>query len=435
MAEPARSSPPQYCSRADAPVLAFCTVCVLLGVVFRAQDLGFPGAFTFDEHHFVPNARNYLEGKADWNDHPPLGKLLIALGMRVVGDTARAWRLAPLFAGLLNVLLAFFLGKHLFRSLLAGALAATFFAIDGFLIAYSRTALLDGMLLTFFLAAVLCAATFRGPAMLLCGVLVGSAMAVKFSGVTLLVPLGIASAMALWRGRKAEIAACVVGWFLVPLVFLAWVRLGLFLSREPSGWGAAVDWVAATFRQHAVLTEAKNPLVSRWYTWVLPERPILMRHHVEGDWVRVMTSLGNPLLWWGSVLVVVTSAWWLVSNGIPEVVSAVRARSPGRRWSSEGGEVSRLAIGTFWLLAAHVSALTPWILTSRDSYIYHYLPSYAFGLVLLAGWVAHAYAQARFRWLVLVGLVVVVNVSAFYLPLWAQLPISQSALEQRPLWR
>src|SRR5581483_4403071 len=49
------------------------------GVVLRLRNIGFPPRFTFDEHHFVPNARRYLVGEADDNDHPPLGKLLIAV--------------------------------------------------------------------------------------------------------------------------------------------------------------------------------------------------------------------------------------------------------------------------------------------------------------------------------------------------------------------
>ena len=37
------------------------------------------------------------------------------------------------------------------------------------------------------------------------------------------------------------------------------------------------------------------------------------------------------------------------------------------------------------LLLLWALPLTPWILTRRDSYAYHYLPSYGFGLLLLAG--------------------------------------------------
>jgi dolichyl-phosphate-mannose--protein O-mannosyl transferase len=69
------------------------------------------------------------------------------------------------------------------------------------------------------------------------------------------------------------------------------------------------------------------------------------------------------------------------------------------------------------------------MITPRDSYIYHYLPSYGLGLVLLAGFVSWVYE--RRAWLGLLAVLVVGEVSVFYAPVWAQLPITQTALEQR----
>ena len=37
-------------------------------------------------HHFVENARNILATRSDWNDHPPLGKLLLAIGIVALGE-------------------------------------------------------------------------------------------------------------------------------------------------------------------------------------------------------------------------------------------------------------------------------------------------------------------------------------------------------------
>lgn len=47
-----------------------CALLVTLGVLLRILGYAEPPTFTFDEHHFVENARNYLHGKNDWNDHP-----------------------------------------------------------------------------------------------------------------------------------------------------------------------------------------------------------------------------------------------------------------------------------------------------------------------------------------------------------------------------
>src|SRR3954447_12118872 len=61
---------------AAEPLLpALCLALVVAGPGLRCQHLMFPARLTFDEHHFVENARNSLAGRPDWNDHPPLGKL------------------------------------------------------------------------------------------------------------------------------------------------------------------------------------------------------------------------------------------------------------------------------------------------------------------------------------------------------------------------
>lgn len=422
--------------RANGPLLTLCVVSIALGVVLRAQSLGFPNHLTFDEHHFVENARNYLRGAKDWNDHPPLGKLIIALPMYVLGDTSFAWRLAPLLFGCANIGLAFALGRRLFRDPLVGLLAATFFAIDGFLLSYSRAALLDGMLTTTLLGSVLFLCSGRHPVRFLAaGALIGCAMAIKVSGVVLYGPLAVATLVAFLRGTRAERAMACAAWLVPPLVYLAWFSFGLHLMGRPADLDATIAASNKLFEHHAVLTDGKNPLISRWYQWFRPQKPILLRQDDEEfEWVRVMTSLGNPLLWWASATCVIASIVWatrawgrrLLERFLPRLRSSEQS-------GAEPTLEADMLIPSSWLLVAHASAMAPWVLTERDSYVYHYLPSYAFGLILLAGWAGWLYRQAESRRIVLAVLGVVVVVSGYYAPVWAQLPVSKQAFAARPL--
>jgi dolichyl-phosphate-mannose--protein O-mannosyl transferase len=420
----------RFLAKPDGPLLVLCSFCIALGLYLRAQALGFPQHLTFDEHHFVENARNYLAHKPDWNDHPPLGKLIMALPMFALGDTSFAWRLAPLLFGFANVGLAYLLGNRLFRDRLAGIFAATFFAIDGFLLAYSRSALLDGMLTTTFLGTVILVATGRHPVrFLFAGLLMGCSLAIKVSGVILYGPLAAATVMAFVRGSKGERIAACAAWFLPPIVYLGWFSFGLKMMGRPAGLDAAIAASNKLFEHHAALTDGKNPLVGRWYTWFKPQKPILMRRDVvDGDVVRVMTSLGNPLLWWTGALSVIATSLWAAT----EWLKRLRAR-----FSPAGGAGAALVAGELepmsWLVVAHLSSMAPWVLTHRDSYIYHYLPSYAFGLVILAGWAASYYRKPKTRRLVLGLAAVAVVVSGFYVPVWAQLPMTTFAFEARPL--
>jgi dolichyl-phosphate-mannose--protein O-mannosyl transferase len=70
-------------------------------------------------------------------------------------------------------------------------------------------------------------------------------------------------------------------------------------------------------------------------------------------------------------------------------------------------------------LVAYWSLLAPWILTRRDSYLYHYLPSYLIALVLLSGVLGEVMRVRRRA--VLALLAGIVLLSAWYAPRWAGL--------------
>lgn len=148
--------------------------------VLRLVDLGRPHRIIFDETYYAKDAlsllefgyaRSFIEGaderimdgdldvfteEPSFVVHPPLGKWLIALGIRLVGMEPTGWRLATAIAGIVTVFLVARVGRRLFRSTLLGCAAALFVAVDGMAIAVSRTAILDGILAMFVIAAFAC---------------------------------------------------------------------------------------------------------------------------------------------------------------------------------------------------------------------------------------------------------------------------------------
>ncbi len=412
------------------PIWLLVAAGVAFGVYLRVQQLGFPPRLTFDEHHFVENARNYLAGRPDWNDHPPLGKLLMALCMRALGDGPVGWRAAALMFGLGSLALAFFAARVLFRDPLAGGLAALLLALDGFPLVYSRTALLDGMLLGFgFCVLLLLAPGPRSWRIIAAGAVAGLASSIKISGVTLALPIALALLALRARPARKLLLACASGLSLL-LAFYAQYALGQRLTGLPASPAGVARATLVLIKHHAGLTQMTNPLTSHWYSWFLPWRPITLRFDpAPGGYVRAMTTLDNPLLWWSSALLVLATLACLLWHG----VRALRARGPGAP-----GLASLLEREWPALLpcACWLGFLSPWVLTARDSYIYHYLPSYGFGLVLLAGAAARAFP--RHPRAVLLALLVAAEVSVFYAPVWAQLPLSLSAYKLRlflPIWR
>ena len=87
----------------------------------------------------------------------------------------------------------------------------------------------------------------------------------------------------------------------------------------------------------------------------------------SGD-LQVISTLGNPVLWYGSTLAVVA--------GIVEAARRLVARKP-------------IADDPLVLiLLGYVFLLLPWIPGTRIPYIYNYLPVYPFAILALVYWLS-----------------------------------------------
>lgn len=405
----------------DGPLLLFCVGLVTLGTWLRVVDLGFPRSLTFDEHHFVLNARNYIRHAHDWNDHPPLGKLLMVPWMLLLGDDSTSFRMAALVFGLATIPMARALADAVYRDRRAGWLAAGFVAADGFLISYSRAALLDGIQTMLVLLTAWLAVTARSwTRIAVAAVVIGLAANVKENGFALGLPVAL---LCLTRRQPVRRIAMLA---LAPVSYTATFCFGLWMARDPHTVADAWRTTFKFLHDHHSAQSFDNPLTSHWYTWFLPLRPITMSYERAGKYfVRSQSTLGNLALWWAAAIALVAAAA-LTARALYVCVKARSARA----------HVGRTSRGTVVLFSFAMTLLAPWIIGSQDSYIYHYLPIYTLLLLMLAGFAAHAYRSRRIPVLAYVS--VVTLVSAYYAPVWAKLPLTPTAFEARlvfPRWR
>jgi dolichyl-phosphate-mannose--protein O-mannosyl transferase len=153
----------------------------LLAGVLRFWNLGGPKAVIFDETYYAKdawalvhrgfevnwdkNANNLIlssngdvpiPADAAYVVHPPVGKYVIGLGELMFGFDPFGWRFMTAVLGTLSVLMLCRIGRRLFRSTFLGCLAGGLMAVDGLHFVMSRTALLDGVLMFFVLAAFGC---------------------------------------------------------------------------------------------------------------------------------------------------------------------------------------------------------------------------------------------------------------------------------------
>jgi predicted membrane-bound dolichyl-phosphate-mannose-protein mannosyltransferase len=105
--------------------------------------------FIFDEAHYIPAVRKVLRGEAANNEHPPLSKALMMLGILIFGDNPYGWRTFITICGAASVYLVGLLAYELTKSLKASVIAAALFGFDIMSFNLSSIAMLDAPALAF----------------------------------------------------------------------------------------------------------------------------------------------------------------------------------------------------------------------------------------------------------------------------------------------
>jgi dolichyl-phosphate-mannose-protein mannosyltransferase len=173
------------------------------------------GSLIFDEAYYVNAARTILgwvvpagghyadavAGLDPNSEHPPLGKLLMALSMLVFGDNGIGWRLPSLIAGMTALGTLYLIVRAAGESAWLGVLAVGFFAFDNLSLVHGRIGTLDMMVLAFVLLGAWSALRSRW---LLAGVFVGLGMLVKLTALYGLLALLILLALALWQTWRTK---------------------------------------------------------------------------------------------------------------------------------------------------------------------------------------------------------------------------------------
>jgi dolichyl-phosphate-mannose--protein O-mannosyl transferase len=307
---------------AERPLL----VALLLGLAAQALftfHLDRPSIIMFDEVHYVPAARALLALGAPLNtEHPLLGKELIAAGIALFGDNPIGWRILSTLAGTATVLAGYAIVWLLVGQVRAAAFAGVFVAINHSVFIQARIAMLDGFLAAFVtlgIAALLWemrAPPGRGlPRLLLASVLLGLAVAVKWTAAPYVALAGIALIADRWSAPKATRSSI---WIALPILGVVSV-FTYFLTFAPAFFYTQVpltldDLLPMQLRMYEAQTQVlhPHPYQSDWWSWPLLIRPIWYFYEPDQGNVRGVLMLGNPLLMWGGLLAVVAcwAAWF-----------------------------------------------------------------------------------------------------------------------------
>ncbi len=166
----------------------------------RVVWLDNPRAFIFDERYYVGSAEKIagLTGRTDSPfaqeqpgvdpnaEHPPLGKVFIAAGIKAFGDNPLGWRVASLVFGSAAILALYWMVRSAGGSQWLGVGAAAIMAADNLFLVHGRIATLDIFVLVFMLAGT---ALYLRKRPVLAGVVLGIGACTKLVGLFALVGL------------------------------------------------------------------------------------------------------------------------------------------------------------------------------------------------------------------------------------------------------
>jgi dolichyl-phosphate-mannose-protein mannosyltransferase len=375
---------------------------------FRLSE---PRRVVFDEVHFGGFINNYYDGRLFFDIHPPHAKLLIAgaavaggyrgdqafqeLGTPITQFSPALLRLGPAIAGTLIPLVLFSFLIQLGASPMAAFVGGLAVLLDNALLIQTRLIALDGFLLlaifgslSCFLAAFGCGDRLRGTRLsLYAGLLAGLAAGVKFTGFAALALIGLCLALdflARPSWQKLRIGASHSVWILTGalITYATGWAIHFWLLNDPGpsyGWPIPRgDFLADAVEIHRTMISANaglrapHPDASPWWAWPMMARPLF--YWADGD--ASLHFVGNPVVWWGTLIGFVTVA----ANVVLLKTTNLRLSGTDKAWP-------RL----LWVPAlGYLIAFVPLIPVQRPLFLYHYLSPLLFALCAVVLWLDHA---------------------------------------------
>ena len=329
-------------------------VIALASFILRLFNLASIKSLIFDEIYYVDGARDFLKygvevtgSQPEFVVHPPVGKWMIASGIKLFGDNALGWRFTTALVGSLMILVVALIAHRLFYSPLLTALASGLMAIDGLALVHSRTALLDNFLAFFILVATY---FFISKRYWWTGLFLGLALATKWSALYF---IAIFTLIALYRAFTHHTGRDLIrptlsriGSFgLLPLAVYLTSWWGWFASSR--GWdrdhssnpiSSFIFYHQEMLNFHTGLSE-KHPYQANPWSWLIMGRPTSFYYQTPNtcgadSCSQEVLALGTPLLWWaGTIAIAVVFGFWIrsliVRNFDPAVTIIVAGMAAG----------------------------------------------------------------------------------------------------------
>jgi dolichyl-phosphate-mannose-protein mannosyltransferase len=387
---------------------------LVLAFLTRFLFLSYPAEVVFDEVHFGKFVSAYFNHQYYFDIHPPLGKLMIAGFAKILGykgnfdfsqigeafnaESLFVLRFSPAFFGSLFVILIYGIIISLGLSRKAAFLGSFLVLFDNSFLVQSKFILVDIFLLFFGFASIYLfilaeksknSSKKRVLFYIVSAVFAGLSFSIKWTGLSFLgIILFFIFLNSIKQFKFKDFLQKIIIFTIFPfLVYLSVFAVHFTLLKnagtgdafmspsfqktlsgsqisaniKPSSfWNKFTELNIAMYKYNAGIT-ASHPNSSKWYEWPLTKKSIwYWVKNLDGKIANIYL-LGNPLIWLIVLLAVLASLFLILFRKLRRKLSPL----------------------IYFLILGYFLNLLPFILISRVTFLYHYLPSLIFGILIL----------------------------------------------------
>ncbi len=397
----------------------------------------------FDEVYHARTAYEYLNRiePMEWT-HPPLGKIIISIGIMLFGMNPFGWRIMGTLFGAAMIPVMYMFGIKIFRKRIFGFLAAFLMMFDFMHFAQTRIATIDVygtffiILMYYYMYDYFTVKSYEvgfrkslrplfwsglffglGAASKWIGIYAGGGLALLFFLAKFREYCDYREIMNDARSRKPAwvrdfiplyvvrtMLYCVLFFVIIPLIIysLSYIPYMMVPGRGPE---IIIENQKAMFDYHSRgVLGATHAFASQWWSWPFILKPIwyYTGEGLDQGMASSIVSMGNPAIWWAGVVAVVAvvvmaafrcSRASLKTAGVIAAVALVLLLTPSVwQWG-----VILMFVAAFVvvenvdqrlgvLFAAMSFQYLPWVFVERLAFIYHFFSTVPF-LIL---WIVYA---------------------------------------------
>ncbi len=297
-----------------------------------------PGELILDEQHYVKDARLIIQGSGTERlEHPPLGKLLVVAGIKLLGDNPWGWRFFAIILGTASIPLFYFLCRRLNMSRKATLIATFLLTFENMTFVQASVAMLDVYSFALMLGGFL---LYFERGYLSSGITIGLSTLAKLNGALALPTIGIH-----WLFSRAGLSwKFFVTAVLAPLSFVVFMPVFDYFATGQFGDPFKRIQMMLSLSGSLTFETAKHDAASRPWEWLLSYRPMAFWYTPH------YTSGISPTVW----ALIIPAAAYMIYRAVKGNGAAL--------------------FGIAWFASMYLFWIPVSIITNRVSFIYYFYP-------------------------------------------------------------